>query len=83
MEHLRTIIQNGIGSIVVVSPVNLGMKFDLRDQFSLEAPHMTMYLNTIEDIVEKNLEHMGTREVFLSRTPMVYALRSKPTNGNL
>jgi hypothetical protein len=27
--------------------------------------------------VGKNLEHMGTRENFLNRTPIVYALRSR------
>jgi hypothetical protein len=27
--------------------------------------------------VGKNLEHMDTREKFLNRTPMVYALRSR------
>jgi hypothetical protein len=37
-------------------------------------------LNLIEGKVEKvgeSLEHMGTGEKFLNRTPMAYALRSK------
>ena len=33
-------------------------------------------LNLIEEKVGKSLEHMGTGENFLSRTPMAYALRS-------
>ena len=36
-------------------------------------------LNLIEEKVGKNLEYMGTGEMFLSRTPMAYALRL--TNG--
>jgi hypothetical protein len=34
-------------------------------------------LNLIEEKVGKNLEHMGTGEIFLNRTPMTYALRSR------
>jgi len=34
-------------------------------------------LKLIEDKVGKNLEHLGTREIFLNRTPMAYALRSR------
>ena len=30
----------------------------------------------IEDKVEKSLEHMGTGEKFLNKTPVTYALRS-------
>ena len=33
-------------------------------------------LNLIEEKVGKSLEHIGTKERFLNRTPMVYALRS-------
>jgi hypothetical protein len=33
-------------------------------------------LSLIEEKVEKSLEHMGTEEMFLNRTPMAYALRS-------
>ena len=33
-------------------------------------------LKLIEEKVEKSLEHRGTREIFLNRTPMAYALRS-------
>ena len=33
-------------------------------------------LNLLEEKVAKSLEHMGTGEKFLNRTPMVYALRS-------
>jgi hypothetical protein len=35
----------------------------------------TLYL--IEEKVRKNLVQMGTGEMFLSRTPMAYALRSR------
>jgi hypothetical protein len=34
-------------------------------------------LNLIEEKVGKNLEHMGTGEKVLNRTPMAYALRSR------
>jgi hypothetical protein len=34
-------------------------------------------LNLIEEKVGKSLEHMGTRENFLTRTPIAYALRSR------
>ena len=34
-------------------------------------------LKLIEEKVEKSLEHMGTGEIFLSRTPMAYALRTR------
>ena len=33
-------------------------------------------LNLTEEKVGKSLEHMGTGENFLNRTPMAYALRS-------
>jgi hypothetical protein len=33
-------------------------------------------LNLIEDKVGASLEHMGTGEIFLNRTPKAYALRS-------
>ena len=33
-------------------------------------------LNLIKEKVGKSLEHMGTGENFLNRTPMAYALRS-------
>jgi hypothetical protein len=33
-------------------------------------------LKPIEEIVRKSLEHMGTGNNFLNRTPMVYARRS-------
>jgi hypothetical protein len=33
-------------------------------------------LKLIEKKVRKSLEHMGTGEKFLNRTPMAYALRS-------
>ena len=41
-------------------------------------------LNTLKLIgkkVGKTLEHMGTGEVFLNRTPIAYALTSRMTNG--
>ena len=34
-------------------------------------------LSLIEQKVQKSLEPMGTGEIFLNRTPMAYALRSK------
>jgi hypothetical protein len=34
-------------------------------------------LNLIEEKVWKILEHTGTGEIFLNRTPMAYALRSR------
>ena len=34
-------------------------------------------LKLIEQKVGKNLEHIGTGEIFLNRTPMAYALRSR------
>jgi hypothetical protein len=34
-------------------------------------------LKVIEEKVGKSLEHMGTGENFLKRTPMAYALRSR------
>ena len=33
-------------------------------------------LKLIEEEVGKNLEHMGTGEIFLNRTPVTYSLRS-------
>jgi hypothetical protein len=33
-------------------------------------------LKLIEEKVEKNLEHMGTGDHFLNKTPMAYAIRS-------
>jgi len=33
-------------------------------------------LKQIEEKVRKNLQHMGTGEIFLNRTPMAYAIRS-------
>ena len=34
-------------------------------------------LKLIEDYLGKNLEHMGTGEDFMNRTPLAYALRSR------
>ena len=34
-------------------------------------------LKLIEEKVGKSLEHMGTGEIFLNRTPMAYAVRSR------
>jgi hypothetical protein len=34
-------------------------------------------LKLIEKKVGKSLEHMGTGEIFLNRTPLAYALRSR------
>jgi hypothetical protein len=40
-------------------------------------------LNLIKEKVVKSLEHMGTGEKFLNRTPMAYALRSRINKWNL
>jgi hypothetical protein len=40
-------------------------------------------LNIIEEKVGKNLKHIGTRENFLNRAPMVHALRSKMDKWDL
>jgi len=37
----------------------------------------------IEEKVRKCLEHIGTGEIFLNRTPMAYALRSRIYKCNL
>ena len=34
-------------------------------------------LKLVEKKVRKNLEHMGTGEIFLNRTPIAYAVRSR------
>ena len=34
-------------------------------------------LKLIEEKMGKNLEHMGTREIFLNRTSRAYALKSR------
>jgi hypothetical protein len=34
-------------------------------------------LNLIDEKVGKSLEHMDTREIFLNRIPIVYALKSR------
>jgi hypothetical protein len=40
-------------------------------------------LKLIEKKVGKSLEHMGTGEIFLNRTPIAYALRSRIDNWDL
>jgi len=40
-------------------------------------------LKLIEEKVGKNLEHMGTGEDFLNKTPMAYALRSRMDKWDL
>jgi hypothetical protein len=40
-------------------------------------------LKLIEDKVGKSLEHMGTGEIFLNRTPIAYALRSRVDKWDL
>ena len=40
-------------------------------------------LNLIEEKIGKSLKHMGSGEIFLKRTPMVYALRSRIDKWNL
>jgi hypothetical protein len=37
----------------------------------------------VDEKVGKNLKHMGTREIFLNRTPAAYALRLSIDKGNL
>jgi len=34
-------------------------------------------LKLIEEKLGKNLEHIGTREIFLNKKPVAYALRSR------
>ena len=46
--------------------------------------HIKPYiLKLIEEKVGMNLEHMGTGETFLNRTPMAYALRTRIDKWNL
>ena len=40
-------------------------------------------MNLIEKKVGKSLEHLGTGENFLNRTPVAYALRSKINKWDL
>ena len=40
-------------------------------------------LKLIEKAVGKSLQHMGTGEIFLNRTPIVYSLRSKTDKWDL
>ena len=40
-------------------------------------------LNLIEEKAGKNLEHMGTWEIFLNKTPIAYAIRSRIDKGDL
>ena len=40
-------------------------------------------LKLLEKKVEKSLEHIGTEEIFLNRTPMAYPLRSTIVNWDL
>jgi hypothetical protein len=40
-------------------------------------------LNIVEEKVGKSLEHMSTGEMFLNRTPMAYALRSRINKWDL
>jgi hypothetical protein len=40
-------------------------------------------LKFIEEKVGKSLEHIGTGEIFLNRTPITYALRSRIDKWNL
>jgi phage-related protein len=48
-----------------------------------ELPHKSRYTETTRRESGKSLEHMGRREIFLNRTPMVYALRSRIDKWNL
>jgi hypothetical protein len=43
----------------------------------------TRYTKLIEEKVGKSLEHMGTWENFLNRTPMAYDLKSRIDKWNL
>jgi hypothetical protein len=40
-------------------------------------PYKTRYIESIEDKVGKNLEHMGSGENFLKRTRVVYAIKPR------
>ena len=46
-------------------------------QVDLGPPHKARYTETYGEKVEKSLEHMGTEEKFLNRTPIAYALGSR------
>ena len=41
------------------------------------APHKARYTEAYRGESGKNLEHMSTGEIFLNRTPMAYALRTR------
>ena len=40
-------------------------------------PHKTRHAETNRKETGKSIEHMGTGEIFLNRTPIAYALRSR------
>jgi hypothetical protein len=44
-------------------------------------PHKTRTLKLIKEKVGKSLEDMGIGEIFLNRTPMGCAVRTKIDNG--
>jgi len=46
-------------------------------------PHQTRYTQTNRKKVGKSLKHRGTGEIFLTRTPMAYALRSRINKWDL
>jgi hypothetical protein len=52
--------------------------------FIFKDPHIKPdIMNLIEEKVGKNLEHTGSGENFLNRTPMAYALRSRTDKWDL
>jgi len=46
-------------------------------------PHQTRYTQTNRRKSGKSLEHMGTGEIFLNKTPMPYAIRSRINEWDL
>ena len=52
-------------------------KVNDQDQVDQEPPHKTRHTDTNRKKLEKSLEHMGTGEIFLNRTLIAYALRSR------
>jgi len=50
---------------------------ELKTQRRIEDLHQTKYTETNRRDSEESLKHIGTGEIFLNRTPMAYALRSR------
>jgi hypothetical protein len=57
--------------------------YKAQDQVGQGPPHKTRYTQSNRIESGANLKHMGTGEIFLNRTPMVYALRSRINKWDL